>query len=136
MKKKIVTAIAAASIVIGISAMSASAWNHTGYMNNGYGMMNGPGVAGTANQKFLVETKEARLAIAADQAELSALMAGPSPDSKRVRELSENIAANQLALEEKSRGYGYSGNGGGHMRGHGMQGHGNMNGGYHGRCMW
>lgn len=133
MKKKIVTAITAASLIIGVSAMSASAWNHTGYVNNGgYGMMNGQGAAGNVNQNFLVETKEARFAIAADQAELNALLSGPTPDSKRIQELSANIATNQLVLEEKYRTYGYVN---GNMRGHENQGYGMMNGGSYG-CMW
>ena len=79
------------------------------------------------------QSKETRLAIAADQAELSAIVAGPTPDSKRVRELSENIATNQLLLEEKSRGYGY---GGGRMHGNHMRGPGMINDGHYRGCRW
>ncbi len=137
MKKKIITVITAASLLIGVSAMNASAWNHMGYMpNGGHGMVNGANVTDNATyQKFLAETKETKIAIAADQAELSAVLSSSNPDNKRIRELSKNIATNQLLLEEKSQAYGFGYNGG-HMRGYGMQGHGNMNGGYYGGCMW
>ncbi len=134
MKSEIIVVVAAVAIIIGLSAMSASAWNNMGrMMDNGYGMMYGSGATGTVRQKFLDETKETRLAIAADQAELSAIVAGPNPDSKRVRELSENIATNQLTLEEKSRAYGYSG---GRMHGNHMRGQGMMNDGHYGVCRW
>ena len=133
MKNKLIAAVAAVAIIIGFSAMGASAWNHMGPMGSGYGMMYGSGATDAASQKFLDETKAARLAIAADQAELSAIVAGPNPDSKRVRELSENIATNQLVLEEKSRSYGY---GGGRMHGNHMRGSGMMNGGHYGVCRW
>lgn len=134
MKAKIITAVAATAIIVGFSAMNASAWNHGngGHHMMGPGMMSGTGVNDAESQKFFNETKEIRVQIAADRAELNALMAGPNPDSKRVRELSESIATNQLTLQEKSQAYGL-GNGrmyGGHMMGRGM-----MNGGY-GRCMW
>jgi Spy/CpxP family protein refolding chaperone len=133
MKSKLITAIVAAALITGVSAMSASAWNHGPMMNNGYGMINGSGVIDAGSKNILNETKEIRITIAADQAELNALMAGQNPDSTRVRELSENIATNQLALEEKSRGYGY---GGGRMHGNHMRGPGMMNDGYYSGCSW
>ena len=130
MKSKLIIAIVAAALITGVSAMSASAWNHGPTMNNGYGMMNGSGAIDAGSQKFLDETKEIRVTIAADQVELNALVAGQNPDSTRVRELSTNIATNQLALEEKSRAYGY---GNGRMHGNHMRGSGMMNNGY---CNW
>ena len=134
MKNKLIAAVAALTIIIGFSALNASAWNNMGsMMDNGHGMIYGSGATDAASQKFLDETKGARLAIAADQAELGAIVAGPNPDSKRVRELSENIANNQLVLEEKSRGYGY---GGGRMHGNHMRGPGMMNDGYYSGCSW
>jgi Spy/CpxP family protein refolding chaperone len=134
MKSKLIAAVAALAIIIGFSALNASAWNHMGpMMGNGSGMMYGSGATDAASQKFLDETKAARLAIAADQAELGAIVAGPTPDPKRVRELSKNIATNQLVLEEKSRGYSY---GGGRMHGNHMRGPGMMNDGYYGVCRW
>ena len=133
MKSKLITAIVAAALITGVSAMSASAWNHGPMMNNGYGMINGSGVIDAGSKNILNETKEIRITIAADQAELNALMAGQNPDSTRVRELSENIATNQLALEEKSRGYGY---GGGRMHGNHRRGPGMMNDGSYSGCSW
>ena len=134
MKNKLIAAVAAVAIIIGFSAMSASAWNHMGPMvDSRYGMMYGSGATDAASQKFLDETKAARLAIAADQAELTAIVAGPNPNDKRVRELSENIATNQLVLAEKSRSYG---DGGGRMHGNHMRGPGMMNDGYYGCCRW
>lgn len=138
MKSKLIAAVAATAIIIGFSAMNASAWNNKGpMMGSGYGMMSGAGVTDAEIQKFRTETKEIRLTIAADQAELNALMAGQNPDSKRARELSENLAANQLILEEKSLDYGYGGGHvhGNHMRGNHMRGSGMMNDGYYG-CNW
>ena len=134
MKSKLIAAVAALAIIIGFSALNASAWNNMGsMMDNGHGMMYGSGATDAASQKFLDETKGIRLAIAADQAELSAIVAGPNPDSKRVRELSENIATNQLILEEKSRGDGYSG---GRMHGNHMRSPGMINDGHYSGCMW
>jgi hypothetical protein len=132
MNRKLIAAVAALASIIGFSALNASAWNNLGpMMGNGSGIVYGSSATDVANQKFLDEIKEARLAIDADQAELNGIVAGPNPDSKRVRELSENIATNQLALEEISRGYG-----GGRMRGNYMQGPGMMNHGYYGGCRW
>lgn len=133
MKSKMITAVIAIAIIVGFSAMNASAWGwgHRGPMM-GYGMMYGSGATDAESQKFLDETKEIRIQIAADQAELNALMAGQNPDSKRVRELSENIATNQLALQEKARAYGW---GSGPTNRNFMRGPGMMGGGY-GPCMW
>lgn len=132
--KNIITAIVLGAIVIGVSAVNASAWNHGGSrMVGDYGMMNRGGAAynDTVSQKLLDETRDIKINLAADQAELNALVSGTNPDSKRVRELSVNIASNQLTLEDKYRDYGY----GGHMNGNYMMGSGMMNGG-HGRCQW
>ncbi len=132
--KKIIATVAATALIVGFSAMNAAAWNHGngGHHMMGPGVQHGTGVNDAESQKFLNDTKEIRVQLAADRTELNALMANPNPDSKRVRELAENIAANQLTLQEKSQAYG-GGNGrmyGGHMMGHGM-----MNGGY-GPCRW
>lgn len=132
MKSKLITAIAAAAIIVGISGMSASAWSHGPMMGMGNGMMYGSGATVEENQKFLAETKGIRIQIAADQAELNALMAGPNPDSARVRELSESIAKNQIAIQDMSGSYGY---GSGHMNRMRMGGRGMMNSGY-GGCRW
>lgn len=132
--KRIIAAVAATGLIVGFSAMNAAAWNHGngGRHMMGPGMQYGTGVNDAESQKFINDTKEIRVQLAADSAELNALMANPNPDSKRVRELAENIATIQLTLQEKSQVYGV-GNGrmhGGHMMGRGM-----MNGGY-GPCRW
>ncbi len=132
MKSKLITAIAAAAIIVGISGVSASAWSHGSMMGNG--MMNGSAATVEDNQKFLADSKGMRIQIAADQAELNALMAGPNSDSARVRELAESIATNQISIQDMSGSYG-NGSGNGHMnrmhmRGSGMMNHGN------GGCRW
>lgn len=135
MKKTVITSIVAVSIIIGFTAIHASAWGwgHRGpMMGPGYGMMYDNGANDAESQKFFDETKDIRIQIAADRAELNALMAGDNPDSKRVRELSESIATKQITLQEKSRDYDW-GNGSANRsfgRGPGM-----MGGGY-GPCNW
>ncbi len=134
MKVKIFAAVAATAAIVGFSAMNASAWGG-GYGNQhmmGSGMMHSNNVSDADRQKFLTETKDIRVQMAADSAELDALMASQNPDSKRVRELSESIATNQITLQEKSQSYG-SGNG--RMHNGRMMGSGMMNGGYR-NCMW
>jgi Spy/CpxP family protein refolding chaperone len=129
MKTRMITAVAALAIIVGFSAMNASAWGW-GHGNNnmmGPGLMNGNGATDEESRKFLDETKEIRVQIAADSAELNALMAGQNPDSKRVRELTESIATNQIVMQEKSRAYGWDN---GRMHGKPM-----MNSGYR-PCMW
>lgn len=133
MKSTVITAIVVASIIAAFTSINASAWGWGNRgMGPGYGMMYGNGATDVESQKFLDETKDIRIQIAADQAELNALMAGDNPDSKRVRELSESIATKQITLQEKSRDYGW-GNGPSnrsYRRGPGM-----MGGGY-GPCSW
>jgi hypothetical protein len=132
MKTKVIAAIAATALIVGFSAMNASAWGNGGHHMMGSGMMYGAGVNDADSQKFMAETKDIRVQMAADRAELNALMVGQNPDSKRVRELSESIAVNQITLQEKSQAYG---GGNGRMNGRRMMGPGMMNGGY-GNCMW
>jgi hypothetical protein len=48
---------------------------------------------------------ELRATLAADQAELNALMMGSNPDPKRVRTLSENISKSQDELRRQTGGY-------------------------------
>lgn len=133
MKSKIIIAVAATALVLGISTMNVSAhgWDNGGQMM-GPGMMSGTGATNAESQKFFDETKDIRVQIAADKAELDALMSNQNPDSKRVRELTESIANNELTLQEKARAYGWHN---GNMNGRHMTGSGRMNGGY-GPCMW
>ncbi len=132
MKNKLITAIAAAAIIVGVSGVSAPAWSHGSMMGSGNGMMYGSGATVEENQKFQADTKGIRIQIAADQAELNAVMAGPNSDSARVRELAESIAKNQIAIQDMSDSYG---NGNGHMNRMHMGGPGMMNGG-NGGCNW
>ncbi len=123
MKRKILAVAAAAFVIIGISAFNASAWNN-GPMGNGGGhhRMMGEYQNDPVNQQLLEDVKAARTKIAADQVELNAIMAGPNPDSKRARELSESIAVGQLELEKAYSSAGYGGTG--------HHGYGMMNSGY------
>jgi Spy/CpxP family protein refolding chaperone len=132
MKAKIIAAVAAIALIVGFSAINVSAWGggNGGHMM-GSGMMYGAGVNDAERQKFFTETKDIRIQIAVDRAELNALMIGQNPDSKRVRELSESIALNQIALQEKAQNYDF---GNGRMNGRRMMGPGMMKGGY-GPCM-
>ena len=57
----------------------------------------------TAYQNFQKETTDLRAGLAADMAEMNALMAGTNPDAKRVRALSESISAKQSQLAEIAR---------------------------------
>jgi Spy/CpxP family protein refolding chaperone len=132
MKNKLITVIVAAAILVGVSGISASAWSHGPMMGMGNGMMNGSGATVENNQKFLADTKGMRIQIAADQAELNALMAGPNPDSARVRELAESMAENQIAIQDMS---GSNVHRSGQMNRMHMRGPGMMHGGY-GGCNW
>ena len=123
--KKVIAAVAATAIIVGFSAMNASAW---GWGNGGYRMM-GPGTMyggayGTnVDQQTLDNMNQIRSQMAADQAELTALMSSANPDTQRIRTLSEKISASQLALQSMNgaAGYGY---------GQPMMGPGMMYGGY------
>ena len=90
-----------------------------GMMNSGYRMMNGgynmmgggydmmnnyPGnIDNAAYQAFQQETAAIRSSMAADEAELNAIMAGANPDAKRARVLSESISDKQNQLAEAAR---------------------------------
>jgi Spy/CpxP family protein refolding chaperone len=132
MKSKKLIAAAAMALVVGFSAANVSAW---GWGNGGHmmgpGMMNGS-MYNNISPQVSDEIRSIQKQIIVDQTELNALVAGGNPDSKRVRELSENISTNQIALGDKYRVSGYNYNGrynGNHMMGSGM-----MNYGY--GCMW
>ncbi len=130
MKAKIIAAVAATAIIVGFSAMNASAW---GWGNGGYHMM-GPGMmyGGAYNTNVSQQTRDEinkiRVKLSADQAELTALMSSANPDTQRIRTLSEQISSGQIELQNK---YGTTGYGNGYT----MMGPGMMNGGY-GPCMW
>jgi hypothetical protein len=123
MKGKIIAAVAATALIVGFSAMNASAWNegHQGQMME-HGMMNGGAYNANVSQEVLDEINKIRVKMAADQAELTALMSSANPDIQRIRTLSEQISTSQLDLQKK---YGATGNG----YGHGMMGPGMMHNG-------
>ncbi|MGB3223256.1 MAG: hypothetical protein WBB23_10680 [Desulforhopalus sp.] len=131
MKSKIITAVVATALIVGFSAMNASAWNwgHQGQMME-HGMMNGGAYNANLSQEALNEINKIKIKIAADQAELNVLMSSASPDTQRIRTLAEQISTSQLDLQKK---YGAAGSGYGHgMMGSGMMhgGSGMMHGGY------
>lgn len=108
MKIKLIAAVVATTLIVGFTTMNAAArgWGNGRYHMMSQEMVCGAGLSDADRQKFLNETKEVRGLIAADRAELHAIMAGQNPDSKRARELAENIAANKFTLQEKSQAYG------------------------------
>ena len=81
MRSKIITAVVASAIIVGFTAMNASAWclGIRAHMM-GYGMMNGGGYNNNVSQQFLDETKDLQTRLAAEQAELNALMTGTNRD--------------------------------------------------------
>jgi hypothetical protein len=99
MKKVIITI----STILTICFLTASAyaWDFGGisgsrnYNNMGYNNVN--------YQSFMAETQALRSSIAADRAELNALMSGSNPDSKRARILSEQISRSENELRLKAQ---------------------------------
>jgi Spy/CpxP family protein refolding chaperone len=115
--KKIILTI---SIVLmaGFFAASVYAWGCGGMYGSGYnngmqgrGNYNGAGYNNNTYQSFNNDTQALRSSIAADRAELNALMAGANPDSKRARELSEQISKSENELRIKAQEYNVSGSG-------------------------
>ena len=133
MKRKIVAAVAATALIVGFSAMNASAygWGNGGHMM-GSGMMNNGAYDRNINTQLRDEIRSTQKKITTDQIELNALLAGNTPDKRRVRELSESIATSQMALGGKYRASGYNYQGG--RNSHHMSGPGVMN--YGNGCMW
>ena len=126
MKRRILAVATAASVIIGISALDASAWNNGPMGHGSYGA--GPGYNSPANRQISEKARTISLKIAEDQAELNALLSSPNPDGQRVRQLSEDITARQFELES----YGSAGYGGSRHRGYSMMNgsYGMMNSGY------
>lgn len=86
-------------------------------------------------QAMYDNTATLRASLAADRAELAALIASDNPDIKRVRELSASISGSEDDLRRQTGNYmGSMMNNGGHMMG-GHMGGGHMNGNM-GGCMW
>ncbi len=126
MKKTGIILVLVAAAVFAYMSTNAFAWNNSGcggygygmmnsghrimnggynMMGGGYGMMNNyPGnIDNEAYQAFRQETAAIRSSMAADEAELNAIMAGANPDAKRARVLSESISDKQNQLAEAAR---------------------------------
>jgi zinc resistance-associated protein len=146
MKKTIM--VLALVMTVAFISTNAMAWGMNGWNGNGHNMHYNNGVNSQVNsqayQDFLNDTAKLRASIAADQVELSAIMASPSPDAKRARTVTEQMNEKIAKLNEKAAAqnlpqmgngrYGMMGNGmmGNGMMGNGMMGPGMMNNGYHG----
>ena len=141
----------ALALVMTVAFMSTNAmawgwgngWNGNGMMGNGMMMNPGynSGVTNQAYQDFLNSTAKLRASIDADRAELAAIMASPTPDSKKVRTLTEQMNKKIATLNEQAAaknlpqngmGYGMMGPG---MMGNGMMGNGMMGPGMMGNGM-
>ncbi|MBU1388175.1 MAG: zinc resistance protein [Proteobacteria bacterium] len=117
--KKVITAITA-TLIVGFFTASAYACGGCGYGNGGgmYGNgYNQSGYNNGASQSFYNDTQALRSSIAADRAELNAIMAGANPDSKRARTLSEQISKSENEMRLKAQQNNISGMG---MMGYGQ----------------
>lgn len=141
MKKNIIALALVMAVGITYVATDAMAWGYgnCGWGGNGYNSQSY--TTNPAYQDFLNSTAKQRAEIDADRAELAAVMAGPNPDPKKARSLTEQINENIATLNEAAAAKNlptYSKMGHGKM-GHGMMGHGmmgNHNGGYNYNCAW
>lgn len=108
-------------LMAGFLAANAYAWVCGGMYgsmyNNGMGIYNGAAYNNGAYQSFYNDTQALRSSIAADRAELNALMAGTNPDPKQARELSEKISKSENELRAKAQEYNVSSRG---MMGYGQ----------------
>ena len=122
--KKIILTISIV-LMVGFFAASVYAWGCGGMYGSGYnnGMHRGGNYNGAgyndSYQPFNNDTQALRSSIAADRAELNALMAGTNPDPERARQLSEQSSKSEDELRTKAREYNITGNG------YGMMGYGN-----------
>jgi len=94
----------------------------------------------TDQQAYYDNTAALRASLAADQAELNALMMGNNPEPKRARALSENISKSQDELRRQAGSFTapMMGHGGSHMAMNGYD-HNGQNPhmyGYMNGCMW
>lgn len=99
MKKTIITI--SSFLIVGFLTASAYAWNCGGMY--GYGDYDGANYHNGSYQSFNDDTQALRSSIAADRAELNALMAGTNPDSKRARKLSKEISKSENELRNKAK---------------------------------
>ena len=103
------TMIAISTILI-MGFFTASAYSYgcggmyqNGYNNGMYGSYVGEGFNNGSYQSFNNDTQVLRSSIAADRAELNALIAGANPDVKRARILSRQISASENELRTKAQ---------------------------------
>ncbi len=109
MRKAMITILTI--LIVSLLAVSAYSWNcggmynNNGYNNGMYGNYYNGGYNNSSYQSFMTATQALRSSIAADRAELNALMANTNPDSKRARVLSEQISKSENELRNKAREY-------------------------------
>ena len=123
MKKLLIVLVAVVSLGFIASQSLACMWDgYWGSPMGGYSGGYAPGMnPGGAYQNFLNDTAKLRQELAGKQAEYSALMAQPSPDPKRIGQLSQRIAGIHNQLQAKAQASGLPGQGtyGTPMRGYG-----------------
>lgn len=120
MKKMFIALALVLATGFAFNSNSAFAWGHgqghgqgmhNGYMMNGNGrgnMMNGynggnPAMYNSPEyKKFLNETRDLRISLRGDRAEMRAIMSGTNPDPKRVRTLAEDISRKEAQLADKA----------------------------------
>lgn len=124
--KKIILTVSIV-LMVGFMAASAYAWGCGGMHGSGHNNgMHGAGYNNDAYQSFNNNTQALRSSIAADRAELNALMASNNPDAKRVRALTEKISQSEIELRNAAQQYNMAGMGmGGYGQGWncGISGH-------------
>lgn len=102
MKKGIIVLTVVLTMGLGLSAVSAFAWNcggpGGGYGMRGWGGNPGSSVSDADYKKFMDETAELRKSMAVDRAVLQALMAGSEPDPVKVAELKGRMWDNREKL--------------------------------------
>lgn len=132
MKKIIIALALVLAAGFSLSATNAFAWGCGGYGHGGghgygHGMRGYSGAAynNADYQAFMKETADLRSTIAADRAELNALMANGNPDPERVRSLTRSISdkENTLADMARTNNVGYTGRGYGNGWNCGINGH-------------
>jgi len=99
MKKGILALTMVLSLGLALSAVSAHAWNGPG--GGWYGPRAGgygTNVDNAEYKKFMDETAAIRKAMAADRAEMRALMAGQNPDPAKARQIAERMTDNKEKL--------------------------------------
>lgn len=90
-------------LLMALALLSLQACGHYGHRRGGYYGSR------QVNSAYYEETANLRSEIAADRAELDALMRSPDPDPERARNLAQEISRNEerlRTLQANSQGYG------------------------------